>query len=318
MIARKDEPHSHGSSSGPLPLLLAMLLTMAYAGVEAWVGWWSGSLALLGDSGHMLTDAAALLIAVLAARIARLPPSPRHSFGMARAQLMAALVNAAFMLAVVGMLSVEAVVRLIDPVDVKGEAVTVVAGAGLVLNMAVAWILSRGTPDLNVRAALLHVMGDLLGSVAAIASGVLVMLSGWTRADPALTFVIAGLIGFSSLRLAREALHGLMEGVPFHLSLVEIGRAIAAVPGVASVHDLHIWSISAERIALSAHVVLDRMEQWEAVLAGLRNLLDERFEIEHVTLQPEPATHVLRRMVWSKIAGRVIPVPGQPDAGREF
>lgn len=297
MTATHTDPHEHkpGPESSALSLLLATVLTAGYAAVEAAVGWWSGSLALLGDAGHMLTDAVALLIAALAARIARLPPSPRHSFGMARAQLVAALVNAAFMLAVVGMLSVEAVARLVNPVDVNGEAVTVVAGAGLLLNMAVAWTLSRGTRDLNMRAALLHVMGDLLGSVAAIASGVLVMLTGWTRADPALTFVIAALIGFSSLRLAREALHGLMEGVPFHLSLVEIGKAMAAVPGVASVHDLHIWSISAERIALSAHVVLDRMGHWDAVLAALQTLLCERFEIEHVTLQPESTNQVLRR-----------------------
>ena len=180
MSASHSEPHGHGpgAKTSSLALLLAMLLTLCYAAVEAAVGWWSGSLALLGDAGHMLTDAVALLIAVLAARIARMPPSPRHSFGMARAQLVAALVNAAFMLAVVGMLSVEAVARLINPVDVNGEAVTVVAGAGLLLNMAVAWMLSRGTPDLNVRAALLHVMGDLLGSVAAIASGVLVHAHG--------------------------------------------------------------------------------------------------------------------------------------------
>jgi cobalt-zinc-cadmium efflux system protein len=309
MTAKSNEAHAHGSEIGSPALLWAMVLTVGYAAVEAAVGWWSGSLALLGDAGHMITDAVALLIAALAARIARLPPSPRHSFGMARAQLVAALVNAAFMLAVVGMLSAEAVARLIDPVDVKGEAVAVVAGAGLLLNIAVAWMLSRGTPDLNQRAALLHVMGDLLGSIAAIASGVLVMLTGWTRADPALTFVIAGLIGFSSLRLAREALHGLMEGVPLHLSLVEIGKTMAAIPGVSSVHDLHIWSISAERIALSAHVVLERMEQWDAVLASLRNLLDEQFEIEHVTLQPEPVTHVLLPM-----ARRIATSEGSADA----
>ena len=317
MIAGHDEAHGHAPADGSLSLLLAMALTLGYAGVEAGVGWWSGSLALLGDAGHMLTDAVALLIAVLAARIARLPPSPRHSYGMARAQLVAALINAAFMLAVVGMLSVEAVARLMNPVDVKGEAVTVVAGAGLLLNVAVAWMLSRGKQDLNVRAALLHVMGDLLGSVAAIASGVLVMFTGWTRADPALTFVIAGLIGFSSLRLAREALHGLMEGVPFHLSLVEIGKAMAAVPGVASVHDLHIWSISAERIALSAHVVLDRMGQWEAVLAGLRKLLAERFAIEHVTLQPEPFTHVLRPLARGNVPSKTTPGAKNSAMGEE-
>jgi len=317
--ATHSEPHVHGPGpeTGSSSLLLAMLLTLGYAAVEAAAGWWSGSLALLGDAGHMLTDAVALLIAVLAARIARLPPSPRHSFGMARAQLVAALANAAFMLVVVGMLSVEAVARLMNPVDVKGEAVTLVAGAGLLLNMAVAWMLSRGKQDINVRAALLHVMGDLLGSVAAIASGVLVMLTGWTRVDPALTFVIAGLIGFSSLRLAREAFHGLMEGVPFHLSLAEIGKAMAAAPGVASVHDLHIWSISAERIALSAHVVLERMGQWDAVLAALQTLLCERFAIEHVTLQPESVTHVLRPMARDQTGPRANPGPGRPGDGRD-
>ena len=320
MSATDSEPHRHGpgSETGALSLLLAMLLTLGYAAVEAVGGWWSGSLALLGDAGHMLTDAVALLIAVLAARIARLPPSPRHSFGMARAQLVAALANATFMLAVVGMLSIEAVARLVDPVAVKGAAVTVVAGAGLLLNLAVAWMLSRGTPDLNVRGALLHVMGDLLGSIAAIASGVLVMFTGWSRADPALTFVIAGLIGFSSLRLAREALHGLMEGVPLHLSPAEIGKAMAGVPGVASVHDLHIWSISAERVTLSAHVVLDRIEHWNAVLAALQTLLCERFEIKHVTLQPESATHVLRPLARANAPSKITPNAKNPAMREEL
>ena len=294
---KQDAAHTHGHGSAGRVLLLATIATLGYAAVEAVAGWWSGSLALLGDAGHMVTDGVALIIAALAARIALLPPSPRHSFGMVRVQLIAALVNAVFMLAVVGVLAVEAVNRLVSPVEVKGEAVTVVAVAGLLLNVAVAWVLSRGERDLNVRAALLHVVGDLLGSVAAIVSGLLVVFTGWMRADPALTFVIAALIGFSSLRLAREALHGLMEGVPLHLSLPEVARAMVSVEGVASVHDLHIWSLSAERAALSAHIVLDRMGQWDAVLARLKALLCERFEIEHVTLQPESVEHVLQPMV---------------------
>jgi cobalt-zinc-cadmium efflux system protein len=294
MTQRPSHTHHYPGKAGAL--VLATVLTLGYAGVEATAGWWSGSLALLGDAGHMVTDGVALMIAALAARIALLPPSPMHSFGMVRIQLVAALVNACIMLAVVGVLAAEAVDRLLSPVDVKGGAVTAVALAGLVLNLIVAWMLSRGERDLNVRAALLHVVGDLLGSVAAIMAGLLVMYTGWMRADPALTLVIAALIGFSSLRLAREALHGLMEGVPLYLSLPEVGRAMAAVEGVASVHDLHIWSLSAERPALSAHVVLDRMAQWDLVLARLQTLLRERFKIEHVTLQPEPAQHVLRLM----------------------
>ena len=226
---KQDAAHTHGHGSAGRVLLLATIATLGYAAVEAVAGWWSGSLALLGDAGHMVTDGVALILAALAARIALLPPSPRHSFGMVRVQLIAALVNAVFMLAVVGVLVVEAVNRLISPVEVRGEAVTLVAVAGLLLNLAVAWMLSRGERDLNVRAALLHVVGDLLGSVAAIVSGLLVVFTGWMRADPALTFVIAALIGFSSLRLAREALHGLMEGVPLHLSLPEVARAMVSV-----------------------------------------------------------------------------------------
>jgi cobalt-zinc-cadmium efflux system protein len=278
---------------------VAVILTLAFAGFEALAGWWSGSLALLGDAGHMLSDAVALAIAALAARIALLPPSPRHSFGMARADLVAALVNAAFMLAVVALLTIEAVDRLRKPVEIQGAAVTVVAAAGLALNLGIAWMLSRGGHDLNVRAALLHVIGDVLGSIAALVSGVLVMLTGWTRVDPALTFVIAALIGFSSLRLAREALHGLMEGVPFHLSLPEIGKAMATVPGVVSVHDLHIWSISGQRVALSAHLVLSDMGEWNPVLKRLRSLLQERFDIEHVTLQPEHAASDMQPLIRS-------------------
>ena len=286
--------HSHGAGG---PLKLALMLTLGYALVEAVAGWWSGSLALLGDAGHMLTDAVALLVAALAARIARLPPSARHSFGLARAELVAAFVNAAFMLAIVGMLVVEGISRLRYPMAVEGATVTVVAGAGLVLNLVVAWMLSRDTHDLNTRAALLHVLGDALGSVAALVSGVVVMLTGWTRVDPALTFVIAILIGFSSVRLAREALHGLMEGVPFHLSLPEIGKAMAEVPGVVSVHDLHVWSLSGERVALSAHVVLREMDQWNAVLSSLRALLRTRFGIGHVTLQPETSEPVVQPLI---------------------
>lgn len=283
-----NDHHHPGERTSGRPLVVAASLTLAFAVVEALAGWWSGSLALLGDAAHMLGDAVALTIAAVAARIALLPPSPRHSFGMARAELVAAFINAAFMLAVVGMLVVEGVNRLLQPVAVQGGVVTVVAAAGLALNLGVAWVLSRGADDLNVRAALLHVVGDALGSIAALVSGVVVMLTGWTRVDPALTFLIAALIGYSSIRLAREALHGLMEGVPFHLSLPEIGKAMASVHGVSSVHDLHVWSLSGERVALSAHVVLADMGQWGAVLDALKSLIRERYGIEHVTLQPEP------------------------------
>lgn len=148
-------------------------------------------------------------------------------------------------------------------------------------------MLLHGGRDLNVRAALLHVMGDLLDSLAALLSGVIIWATGWFAVDPALSLLIALLIAYSSLKLVREAFHGLMEGVPLHLSLEEIGISMAKVEGVTSVHGLHVWSLTAERIALSAHVMIGGLESWQNTLAGLKTLLAERYGIEHVTLQPE-------------------------------
>jgi cobalt-zinc-cadmium efflux system protein len=250
-------------------------------------GWWSGSLALISDAGHMVTDAAALMIAALAGAIARRGPSPKHSYGFGRAQLVAALVNGLFMLAVVATIIIHAVSRFTSPIVVHGEAVTVVAALGLLLNIFVARMLSHGGRDLNMRAALLHVMGDLLGSLAALVSGIIVWATGWFAVDPALSLLIALLIVYSSLKLVREAFHGLMEGVPLHLSLEEIGKTMAGVEGVISVHDLHVWSLTAERIALSAHVMIRGLESWPETLIRLKALLAQRYGIEHVTLQPE-------------------------------
>jgi cobalt-zinc-cadmium efflux system protein len=268
-------------------LMLATILTLGFAGVEAVVGWWSGSLALMSDAGHMFTDSAALLVAAFAGWVARRGPSPKHSYGFGRVQLVAALVNGLFMLAVVTAIIVQAVSRFANPIAVRGEAVTVVASLGLLLNILVARMLSHGGRDLNMRAALLHVMGDLLGSLAALVSGIIVWATGWLAVDPALSLFIAMLIAYSSLKLVREAFHGLMEGVPLHLSLEEISKTMANIEGVASVHDLHVWSLTAERIALSAHVVIEQLERWPEILSRLQALLAQRYGIEHTTLQPE-------------------------------
>ncbi len=288
--------HNHGHSHGGQPgstLLAALALTLGFSWVEAVAGWWSGSLALLGDAGHMLTDATALGMAALAAWLARRPPSARHSYGLGRLEVMAALFNALFMVAVVAGIAVAAVQRLSAPQPVNGMAVTVVAALGLAVNVAVALVLSRGEQSLNTRGALLHVMGDLLGSVAALISGVVVSYTGWTPIDPILSLFICALILHSSLGLLRETLHTLMEGVPFGISLPEVGEAMTGVAGVDSVHDLHIWSLNGERAALSAHVLVADMGQWEGVLAGLREMLAERYGIEHVTLQPESSSQTV-------------------------
>lgn len=289
-----DHHHHHHAPGTGATLALATLLTLAFAGVEAGVGLWAGSLALVADAGHMLNDAAALALAAGAAWLAKRPASARHSYGFGRAEFIAALINSATLLALVAWLVVSAIERLQEPQPVIGEAVFVTAAIGLGINVLVAWLLMRGEKNLNTRAALLHVLGDLLGSVAALIAGIVIVTTGWTLIDPLLSLAIGALILVSSLRLLREALHGLMEGAPFAIEPETVGRALAGLPGVASVHDLHIWSVQSGQTLLTAHLVVDDIARWERVLEAAHALLAERFGIEHATLQPEPMTRTVR------------------------
>ena len=291
-------PHQHQHHHAPAPgtaLLVAAALTIAFAVVEALGGWWTGSLALLSDAGHMVTDGAALGLGAVAAWMARRPPSDRHSYGLGRAEVVAALVNAAAMLVIVVALGYAAVTRLKAPSPVKGEAAALIALIGLAVNL---WVMRRLAPhhhDLNARAARLHVLGDALGSVAALVSGGVIAFSGWTLVDPIASLAICVLIGVSGFRLLRESLHALMEGVPHGLSVETIGGEMASVEGVLSIHDLHVWMLSGSRTALSAHVVVYSMGHWEKTLLELQTRLHEKFGIDHVTLQPESATRPLVR-----------------------
>jgi cobalt-zinc-cadmium efflux system protein len=279
----------------------ALVITLGYAVIEAIAGWWAGSLALLGDAGHMLGDAAALGLAAAAAWFARRPPSPRHSYGLGRIEVVAALANGLFMLLIVACIVSSAVQRLQDPAPVSGGTVTMVAALGLTINVTVIVMLSHGESTLNTRGAMLHVFGDLLGSVAALLSGIVISLTGWTPIDPILSLLICTLIVLSSLRLLRDALHVVMEGVPAHLSLTDVGRAMSKRDGVLSIHDLHIWTLSSGHVALSAHVVVSDLAEWETLLLDLKTVLLERFHIEHTTLQPEPAGQVLARVPLEKV-----------------
>ncbi len=243
----------------------------------------------------MLTAGAALALGALAAWMGRQPPSERHSYGLGRAEIFAALLNAAAMLAIVAALAYEAVLRIRQPGDVNGAAAAVIALAGLAINLGVMrWLAPHGH-DMNARAARLHVAGDALGSVAALISGAVIAFSGWTRIDPLASLVICVLIAVSSVRLLRESLHALMEGVPHGLSVETIGGEMAGVDGVLSVHDLHVWVLSGSRTALSAHVVVRSMTQWELTRRELQNRLHEKFGIDHVTLQPESGVQPLIR-----------------------
>ncbi len=299
----EHDHHSHDHST-ERALTRALLFTLGFALVEGVVGYWAGSLALLSDAGHMFTDASSLALAALAAHIARQPASRRHSWGMGRAEVLAALINALLMVAIVSAVVYGAILRLQKPVPVSGGAVLIVATLGLALNLLVLRTLTHSHQTLNTRGAILHVLGDALGSVAALGSGAVIMLTGWTPIDPILSLVICGLILTSALQLLREGLHVVMEGVPRHLSLDEIGKTMAQVPGVTAVHDLHVWQVNSDRIALSAHVVLRRMEDWLAVLAELNRRLKQDYGIDHATLQPEPLPAVPLPMPASAASGQ--------------
>ncbi len=272
---------------GSRVLFLALALTGGYAVVEAIGGWLAGSLALLADAGHMVSDTIALALAATASVIAQRPATPRHSYGFGRFEVVAATVNALFLAGVVVAVALAALDRFRNPVPVAGGTVLLVASAGVAVNIAVAWILSRGRPTLNVRAAMLHVFGDLLGSVAALASGIVILTTGWTTIDPILSLFICVLILVSCVRLLREALGVVLESVPRGIDLEEVGQAMARVDGVRQVHDLHIWQVASGNVILTAHLVVDSLEAWEAVHARVLELLRTSFSIEHVTLQPE-------------------------------
>lgn len=283
----------HAHAAGPR-LFWALLVTLAFAAVEAVAGFLSGSLALLGDAAHMVTDSASLGLAAFAAWLARRPSTARHTYGYGRVETLAALINVLFMGFVVGGIAWAALRRFSAPVPVDGSLVAGVAMLGLLLNLGVAWLLLRGEQTLNTRGALLHVLGDLLGSVAALIAGLVVLWTGWTPIDPLLSLLICVLLAASSFNLLREVVRALMEGVPGNLSTEGVGRRLAACEGVRSVHDLHIWTLSSNRVALTAHLVVDSLDDWPAVLARARHLLAHE-GIAHVTLQPEPFVRPLRR-----------------------
>lgn len=294
--------HDHAHAAAPMSALaIAFAITALFALVEAVGGWFSGSLALLSDAGHMVTDAVALGVAMFAQRVAQRPPSPRASYGYARAEVLAAFVNALAMLLIVGAIIFEAVQRLTHPAPVAGGMVLAIATIGLVVNVIAAMVLAREQGSLNTRAARLHVLGDLLGSVAAIAAGAVIETTGWLPIDPILSIVISLLILRSTWRLLRQSSAVLMEGVPAHLDYAEIGGALSRLPGVTNVHDLHVWHMGSEDVALSAHVAIGEGVEWPRMLGAAQRLLRERYAITHVTLQPD----------WPLVAPagkRVIPV----------
>jgi cobalt-zinc-cadmium efflux system protein len=283
-----DAAHRHDAKErNQNVLLLSLLLTFGFAGVEAFAGFWANSLALISDAGHMITDAAALGLALLAQVIAQRPPSAKHSFGFGRAEALAAFINALAMLAVIGWIGFEAVQRFANPEPVKGEAVFIVALIGLGVNLIVAWVLSHDKHSLNTRAALMHVLSDMLGSVAALVAGAVIYLTGWLLIDPLLSLAVCLLILGSTVNVLRDSYHFLMEGVPHHIDYLQIGAELGKINGVLSVHDLHVWEMTPGQPALIGHLEIRDLLEWPAILEEGRTMLKERYGIDHLTLQAE-------------------------------
>lgn len=290
MGAGHHHSHSHGVAGGEgarRRLTVTLALVSLYMVAEVVGGLLANSLALLADAGHMLSDAAALALALFAIWFARRPATSRHTYGYFRAEILAALVNAGLLIAISIFIFVEAFGRFRSPQVVEGDVMMGVSAGGLVVNLASLWLLHGGRADsLNMRGAWLHVVSDTLGSVQAIAAGALILVFGWWWADPLASVLIGVLIVYSSWSLMRESVAVLMEGAPPNLDVDDVRSRLMQVPGVQEVRDLHVWTISSGLVALSAHVVAERPSF--DVLRNLRHELEHRFGIHHTTIQFDP------------------------------
>ena len=267
-------------------LLAVLLMTGTFMVIEVIGGLLTQSLALLADAGHMLTDVAALGLSAFAMWMAARPSTPEKSYGYHRAEILAAVTNAVVLLLLAIWILYEAYRRVFEPPHVLGVPMLLIGLVGLAVNVASMKLLAgESASSLNVRSAYLEVLSDAISSVGVILGGVTIWLTGWFLIDPLLSAGISIFIVWRTWRLLSQAVHVLMEGVPTHLNAKEVGRAMAGVPGVKGIHDLHIWTITSGLDALSAHVVVSVGEDRDEVLCRLQQLLQDRFGIDHVTLQ---------------------------------
>lgn len=281
--------HDHIGHANERRVFWAMVVTALFMGAEIAGGLISGSLALIADAGHMFTDAAALALAWGAFRIARRPPDQLRSYGYDRFQVLAAFTNGLVLLALVAWILKEAFERIMMPAPIMATPMLVIAVLGLVVNIASFRILSGGdTENINIQGAMVHIIGDLLGSVATIAAALVILWTGWTPIDPILSVLVALLILRSGWALVKKAAHILMEGVPDSIDVEELKTdLVEAVPGLVDAHHIHVWLLTAERPLLTMHATVDDHSDTETVMAGIKARLLERHGIDHSTIQVE-------------------------------
>jgi cobalt-zinc-cadmium efflux system protein len=282
----------HHASSALKPLAWAFGLTALFFLIELLGGWWTGSLALVSDALHMGFDLSALGLGIFAEQVSRRPSDAKRTFGYKRVEVLAALVNGVALIFVAGFILREAYDRYFTPSSVLAGEMLVIAVFGLLSNLACGAILYRSSRrNINLRAAFVHVFSDALSSVGVILAGVIIMMTGWQRADSLASALICVGIVVSSFWLVRDSVQILLEGTPAHLELEEISAALGALPGVKSVHDLHLWSVTKGIESMSGHVVVESARHTAAVLRAGAKLLKERFHLTHVTLQVETSGH---------------------------
>ena len=282
--------HSHAPASFGRAFLIGTTLNIGFVLVEAIYGFAANSMALLADAGHNLSDVLGLLVAWGAATLTQKAPTERFTYGFRKSSVLAALFNALFLLVAIGAIAYEAIHRLSNPEPVSGRTVMLVAGIGVVVNGVTAWLFARGRKgDINIRGAFLHMAADAAVSVGVIVAGLVILNTGWLWVDPAVSLAIAAIIFVGTWSLLRDSVTMSMDAVPPHIDREEVEASLANLPGVARIHDLHIWPMSTTEVALTCHLVMPAGTPADEFLHSTADMLRERHAIHHTTIQIETA-----------------------------
>ena len=286
--------HSHSDASFGRAFAIGIALNLAFVIIEVVFGFIANSMALLSDAGHNLSDVLGLFVAWGGGALALRGSSPRFTYGLKKASILAALANALFLLVAVGAIGVEAIRRLVHPTPTEGGVVVIVAAIGIAINGITAMLFTRGQEDINIRAAFLHMAADAAVSAAVVIAGLVILWTGREWVDPVMSLVVAIVILWGSFGLLKESVWMSLAGVPAGIDVDQVEIALSQLEHVDAVHDLHVWPLSTTETALTAHLVTDRADYPDALLAAAREVLHERFHIEHCTIQVErhhPADH---------------------------
>ena len=279
--------HSHAPPSFGQAFALGIALNLGFVVIEAVFGFTANSMALLSDAGHNLSDVLGLVVAWAGGLMARTGSSPRFTYGLKKASILAALINALFLLIAVGAIGSEAIRRLFHPSPTQGSTVIVVAAIGIAVNGVTAMLFARGHDDINIRGAFLHMAADAAVSAAVVFAGFVILWTGQQWVDPVMSLAVAAVILWGSIDLLKESVWMSLAGVPKRIDVDQVEFALAELDGVEAVHDLHVWPLSTTETALTAHIVTARADYPDALLANARAVLHDRFHIEHCTIQVE-------------------------------